>query len=163
MSGPSMAPTIQDLVNHAEDVLKSMMAAGISLGSDLFVHLRDGLVVLPFKDSDETKEILLKRLAMGIVMKARKSGAFLGASSLSEAWMSTGGKHIGSLYRVMKPSQDPDRIETVILQVWGPDGKLAMRVYELVRNGTNKSLGRLMMTNDGFEVRTWLDPAFRSA
>jgi len=161
MSVPPAAPTIQDLVNLAEDVIKSRMAAGKSLGSDLLVHLRDGLVVLPFKDSDETKEIQLKRLAVGIVIKARNCGAFLGASSLCEAWMSTGGKHLGSLYRVMKPSQDPDRVETIIVQVWGPDGKLVMRVYELVRNGDKKSLGRLMMTNDGFDVQTWLDPAFR--
>jgi hypothetical protein len=72
------------------------------------------------------------------------------------------GKNAMPLHSVMKPSQDPDRIEAVLLQVWGSDGKAVFRGYELLREGSKKKLGKLLMTNENnnFQVKTWLDQAF---
>jgi hypothetical protein len=73
------------------------------------------------------------------------------------------GKNLSPLHTVMPPSQDPDRKEAVLLQVWGPNGKAVFRGYELLREGHKKRLGKLLMTNENnnFQVKTWLDSAFR--
>lgn len=152
---------MQKLVEMTEGFLTKTFDEGKSLGPFLYVQLCNTLLVLPFKDSDDRKETFLKQLAIAHILHARKKGIFLGASSLSEAWVSRG-KNSGLLYKVMRPSQDPDRIEAVLLQVWGPDGKAVFRGYELVRDGNKKRLGKIFITNEnnGYTIKSWLDPAF---
>lgn len=153
--------SMDDLVLISEKFVKSTFDEGKNLGPILYIQLRNTLVVLPFKHRDNRKEILLKQLAIAQILVARKSGTFLFASSSSEAWVSMG-KNLSPIHTVMPPSQDPDRKEAVLLQVWGPDGKAIFRGYELIREGNKKRLGKLLMTteNNNFQVKTWLDPAF---
>jgi hypothetical protein len=154
--------SLDEMVERSEAFVKSTLEEGKSLGPHLYIHLRNTLLVLPYKDPDYRKEIFLKQLAIAQILIARKAGTFLGASSSSEAWVSMG-KNAMTLHSVMKPSQDPDRIESVLLQVWGSDGKAVFRGYELLREGSKKKLGKLLMTNENnsFTIKSWIDPAFR--
>ncbi len=154
--------SMDSLVEISEKFIKSTFEDGKTLGPVLYIQLRGTLVVLPFKHSDHHKEFLLKQLAIAQIQAARQSGTFLFASSSSEAWVSMG-KNLSPIHTVLRPSQDPDRREAVLLQVWGPEGNAVFRGYELLREGTKKKLGKLLMTNENnnFKVKTWLDPAFR--
>ncbi|MCG3204306.1 MAG: hypothetical protein KCHDKBKB_01021 [Elusimicrobia bacterium] len=149
------------LVAISEDFIKSIFNDGKSLGPMLYIQLRETLVVLPYKHHDLQQEALLKQLAIAQIRAARTAGSFLFASSSSEAWVSMG-KNLSPIHTVLRPSQDPDRKEAVLLQVWGPDGNAVFRGYELLRDGDKRKLGKLLMTNENntFQVRTWLDPAF---
>lgn len=149
------------LVEISEKFIKSTLEEGKTLGPILYIQLHDTLVVLPFKHRDHHKEFLFKQVAIAQIQAARKSGTFIFASSSSEAWVSMG-KNLSPIHHVMPPSQDPDRKEAVLLQVWGPEGNAVFRGYELLREGDKKKLGKLLMTNENnnFQVKTWLDPAF---
>lgn len=155
---------LKELVETTEQILKKTLDEGKSLGPLIFIHLRGTLLALPYKDPDYRKENLLKQMAILQISQARKKGTFLGASSASEAWMSMG-KNLNPIYSVMRPIQDPDRIEAVLVQVWGTNGKAVVRGYELIREGQRKKLGKLLMTNEQnkFTIKSWLDPAFRNS
>ena len=153
--------TLKELADREEQYMHARLNEGKSVGPIIFIHFGNTSFVLPFKDPDENREAYMKSVAISGIQEARKKRTFSHATTFSEAWVSMG-KHLGTLSKVMRASQDPDRIEAVVMQTWNADGKNILRIYRLVRDGDKTAIGDLLLSNEqGFETESWLDPAFR--
>lgn len=153
--------TLKELADREEQYMRARLNEGKSVGPMIFIHFGNTIFALPFKDPDENREAYMKNVAISGIREARKKRTFSHATTFSEAWVSTG-KHLGPLSKVMRASQDPDRIEAVVMQTWIADGKNILRIYRLVRDGDKTAMGDLLLSNEqGFETESWLDPAFR--
>ena len=94
-------------------------------------------------------------IIISMVKAARKIGTFDGLVMVSEAWMAT--QTNPDLIGVLRPAQDPDRIEIVVAWAYGDDGSRQMETAKILRDGKQR-LDTPEVAPD--EVHSWLDDAF---
>ena len=147
--------TAKELTGAAMKMASEMIADGVEVRGMVLLHSKtNGLLVIPYKDDSMPVDIQ-QDIIISMVKAARKIGTFDGLVMVSEAWMAT--QTNPDLIGVLRPAQDPDRIEIVVAWAYGDDGSRQMETAKILRDGKQR-LDTPEVAPD--EVHSWLDDAF---
>lgn len=157
--------TKEEIMTRSLGFIDSMLEARGEISPMVYVH-HDGqtITACPFKNQDEATEQHLKLVAVCLIKAARMVGVLDYVVQISEAWVSmfnpTDGEMIAGL---MRPSEDPDRIECIIIEVRMPNGASLFDAFRMVRDGQTVRRDRASLINAlGGQWQSWLDDAFEA-
>lgn len=124
-----------------------------------WIYTTGQVTSIPFKPKNPQAEARLKAMACAFIFASRKAGVFEGAVTVAEAWMALG----RTRQPLLPPSQDPDRIEVVVLLAYGDDGRALGRARRIITQCGRRRLGDpvSIFQQTGMRYESWLDAAFK--
>lgn len=152
-----MTDNLTKLLAKAEDAASMMLYKHGSISAMVFLHTKDGIFGLPYKQSGPAMVPVEQLVITSIIKACYMARAFDGLVMLSESWTA---KVIDGDDRM--PSEREDKEEKVLIAIWGKDLKKTMAIYPIIRNDKKVLLGaREPMSND-MSFNSWLDNAFKA-
>lgn len=134
------------IVEIARDFCAMLLERDGGFPAQIHVHLTDGTsTTFPYKTGDVPAGV--EQAAISAVIRIMHgTGVFAGAVMMSEAWMSQGEAKNAALAQVLRPSQDPDRKEVVVVQVLAANGDTDAGFWNIDRSSGKPRLGERIET-----------------